>query len=456
MAMDYIEKLNNGQPISKAFTSSRKTQYRDLYIVSARKKEALLHCSEEKKTFLSEWFDHIDDFNNFIYTKVYLGEKYNYIYPNGKLVSPYWSDEMNIMGQALWPISFNGKYNFIKEDGSLLLQDFADGIWTDEDGDNSFIIRLLSTRQYPLEYTYYRLKSDGETQFIGRNTKYDRKPVVDVYSSKSSLSDRLILHRRLFSLTVEDSYGKGLVSDVLEVIKHNVRPVTDLEGISEGNQGSLFSIKKEKLAQHIQYGVAIEKDEFIALPKQTRQGVLPNKEAKPGVLELFVMSQCPYGAMAENKIIEAQKAGKLPEDKDIRVRYIVNYSDKDGFSSLHGSAEWEENIRQLLIAKYYPKKFWKYLEIRNKDYRSSRWDKAMEEAGINSKKIMKKFDTEGVELLKEEAKYTQEYGVNASPSFLWEGKVVLDFGGVAELEGFEFMNPSAPAANGQAVPAGSC
>ena len=250
MAMDYIEKLNNGQPISKVFTSSRKTQYRDLYIVSVRKKEALLHCSEEKKTFLSEWFDHIDDFNNFIYTKVYLGEKYNYIYPNGKLVSPYWSDEMNKMGQALWPISFNGKFNCIKEDGSLLLQDFADGLWIDEEGDNSFIIRMLSTNRYSQEYTYYRLKNDGEIQFIGRNTKYDRKPVVDVYSSKSSLSDRLILHRRLFSLSVEDSYGKGLVSDVLEVIKHNVRPVTDLEGISEGNQGSLFSIKKEKLAEN--------------------------------------------------------------------------------------------------------------------------------------------------------------------------------------------------------------
>lgn len=214
---------------------------------------------------------------------------------------------------------------------------------------------------------------------------------------------------------------------------------------------------REKLAQHIQYGVAIEKGEFIALPKQTRQGVISGKEGKPGVMELFVMSQCPYGAMAENMVIQAQKDGKLPADKELRVRYIVNYTDKEGFSSLHGPAEWEENIRQLLIAKYYPKKFWKYLEIRNKDYRSSRWDKAMEEAGINSKKIMKKFDKEGVELLKEEAKYATEYGINASPSFLWEGKVMLDFGGAAEVEGFEFLNPNAPAAGGQAaVPAGSC
>lgn len=223
----------------------------------------------------------------------------------------------------------------------------------------------------------------------------------------------------------------------------------------------LYILKKtndirQKLDQHIQYGVAIEKDEYILLPKQTNQGVYTDKKAQPKVMDLFVMSQCPYGVMAENLIIQAKKDGKIADDKNIRVRYIVNYSDKEGFSSLHGSGEWEEDIRQLLIAKYYPSKFWKYLEIRNKDYRSSRWDKAMEDAGINVKKIMKKFDTEGIELLKEEAKYSNEYGINASPSFVWEGQVKLDFGGVAALEGFGFMNPNASAGNNNAVPAGSC
>lgn len=224
----------------------------------------------------------------------------------------------------------------------------------------------------------------------------------------------------------------------------------------------LYLIKKTdairaKLEKHLQYGYAQENADYIILPHQTRQGVFNNKTAKPGVMEIFVMSQCPYGVMAENLVIQAQKDGKMPAGKDIRVRYIVNYSDKDGFSSLHGSGEWEENIRQLLIAKYYPEKFWKYLEIRNKDYRSSRWDKAMDEAGINSKKIMKKFDTEGVELLKAEAKYTQEYGINASPSFVWEGKVQLDFGSASEIEGFGFLNPNAAKSGAAAaVPAGSC
>lgn len=220
----------------------------------------------------------------------------------------------------------------------------------------------------------------------------------------------------------------------------------------------LYLIKKTdavraKLEKHLQYGYAQENEDYIILPHQTRTGVYNGKEAKPNVMEIFVMAQCPYGVMAENLVLEAQKNG-VDTAKDVRIRYIVDYSDANGFNSLHGSGEWEEDVRQLLIAKYYPSKFWKYLEIRNKDYRSSRWDKAMEDAGINPKKIMKKFDTEGLELLKQEAKYAKEYGVNASPTFLWEGQVQLDFGSASEIEGFGFLNPNA--AQGAAAPAGSC
>ena len=223
----------------------------------------------------------------------------------------------------------------------------------------------------------------------------------------------------------------------------------------------LYLVKKTKafrtkMEQPLQYGYVQENEDFLILPHQTRQGVYNNKEAKPGVLELFVMSQCPYGVRAEDLVINAQKNGTFPKDKTVRVRYIVDYTADRGFSSLHGSAEWEENVRQLLIAKYYPAKFWKYLEIRNKDYRSSRWDKAMEEAGINVNKIMKKFDSEGLELLKAEAQYTREYGISGSPSLLWEGKVQLGLDSAAQLPGFGFLNPAPSAAGAAAVPAGSC
>ena len=222
----------------------------------------------------------------------------------------------------------------------------------------------------------------------------------------------------------------------------------------------LYLIKKtpdirSKMEKHIQYGYVLENEEYIILPHQTRQGVYTGKTTKPGIMEIFVMSQCPYGVMAENTVIQAKKEGKYPKANDVRIRYIVDYNEAKGFNSLHGSGEWEEDVRQLLIAKYYPTKLWKYLEIRNKDYRSSRWDKAMEDAGINAKKIMKKFDTEGLELLKQEAAYGKEYGVNASPTFLWEGKVQLDFGSASQLEGFGFLNPNAAKPGAQA-PQGSC
>ena len=214
---------------------------------------------------------------------------------------------------------------------------------------------------------------------------------------------------------------------------------------------------REQVAQYIQAGAIVETEEYLVFPGLSSNGVYTNKTAQPGVLEIFVMSQCPYGVMAENLVIEAFKAGKVPADKIIRLRYIVNYNDKNGqFQSLHGSGEWEEDVRQLLIAKYYPTKLWKYLEIRNKDYHSSRWDKAMEEAGINVKKITKKFDTEGLELLKTEAAYGREYAINASPSFLWEGKEKLDFGSVHKKEGFDFLNPAAGRANRGGAPVGSC
>ena len=222
----------------------------------------------------------------------------------------------------------------------------------------------------------------------------------------------------------------------------------------------LYLIKKTdevraKMEIPLKQGIAQETAGYIVLPHQTRTGVYTNKEAINNVMEIFVMSQCPYGVMAENAVIEAKKSGEFPKDKVVKLRYIVNYDPARGFTSLHGSAEWEEDVRQLLIAKYYPKKLWQYLAIRNKDYRSSRWDKAMEEAGIDPKKIAKKFDKEGLELLKAEAAYGEAYGISASPTFLWEGKVLMDFGTAAQIEGFSFLVPS-KARGAAAAPTGSC
>jgi hypothetical protein len=214
------------------------------------------------------------------------------------------------------------------------------------------------------------------------------------------------------------------------------------------------ALTSEKFKEAINAGQLKEhKGQYIVFEKQTKSGVNLKAEKKPNVLELFVMSQCPYGVMAQSRIIEAKKLGRLPDDLIIDVRYIVR-ADNGNFSSLHGPAEWEENVRQLIVKKYYPKKFWKYLEIRNKDYQSSLWDVAAEKAGINPNVFRKRWK-EGLEMLKKEAEYSGASGVGGSPTYLWEGQSSLDqatLGGIPALQGLLTTNASAP----KSAPQGSC
>ena len=217
-------------------------------------------------------------------------------------------------------------------------------------------------------------------------------------------------------------------------------------------------ITEEKFAEPIKYGQVKTNDNFIILEKQTGNGVYVNRKPIPNQLEIFVMSQCPYGVQAESRIIDAMKLDKLPKDVNVNIRYIVNYNDKDNkFDSLHGSAEWEENVRQLIIKKYYPQKFWNYLEIRNKDYKSSLWDEAAEKAGINPK-VFKKYWNEGLEMLKQEAAHSNEYNVSSSPTVIWEGRVVTNMGSLGSLPGFEEMAKTfgGNTNNGGGQPSGSC
>lgn len=213
----------------------------------------------------------------------------------------------------------------------------------------------------------------------------------------------------------------------------------------------------EKFKEPIEKGYLKATDNFIVMEKQTRYGVFADKKAIPNQLELFVMSQCPYGVMAENKIIEAKKAGLIADNIKVKVRYIVSQGrTADTFNSLHGTAEWEEDVRQAIIQSKYPSKFWKYLEEFNKDYRTTRWDAVAQKAGIDPT-IFRTQWKEGLRLVREDMKSTREYNISGSPSFVWEGRVVTDMGGLSSIPGLEGIN-QVPASNGasQQMPQGRC
>ncbi len=146
-------------------------------------------------------------------------------------------------------------------------------------------------------------------------------------------------------------------------------------------------------------------------------------------LEVFVMSQCPYGAMA----LKATKELLDAFGKDINFNIHFIGKEVDGaFESLHGQPEVEENIRQICAAKHYgaKNKYLAYVWCRGSDIRNDDWKSCTgAKTGINAAVIEKcATGEEGKALLSEDIKLANGLGIDASPTWVVNGKE--SFGGI--------------------------
>jgi hypothetical protein len=137
----------------------------------------------------------------------------------------------------------------------------------------------------------------------------------------------------------------------------------------------------------------------------------------PQKLDLFVMSQCPYGAKAMIATNELVKT--FGNDVKVDVHFIGNEQDGQ-LTSMHGPAEVEEDVRELCAEVKYPAnhQFLQYMACRSKDYKSTEWQGCATESGMDPKVIQACFDGEGKALLKKDFAVAQGLGFGASPTFL--------------------------------------
>lgn len=143
----------------------------------------------------------------------------------------------------------------------------------------------------------------------------------------------------------------------------------------------------------------------------------------PKRLDLFVMSQCPYGIKALNAMDEVLKNFK-GSGLEFHVNYIAS-KEADGFKSLHGQGEVDEDIRELCAMKYFAKdnKFMDYINCRNKDIKGDWAACTGKETKIDKAKIEKcSTGDEGKKLLEENIKLGNELQINASPTWLANNK----------------------------------
>jgi hypothetical protein len=169
----------------------------------------------------------------------------------------------------------------------------------------------------------------------------------------------------------------------------------------------------------------------------------PVKSARP-VADLYVMSFCPYGTQAET--IMGPVVDLLKSKADIRIRYITTISGTtvDSVDSLHGPAEAKEDLRQICINKYYPDKFWAYLNTFNSACYPS-WQNAAALVSCEKNTTVAlsidaaRIDTcaqgaEGLTLLKTDETASIKDGATASPMLFING---VQYSGARTPEAFK-------------------
>jgi glutaredoxin len=174
------------------------------------------------------------------------------------------------------------------------------------------------------------------------------------------------------------------------------------------------------------------------VPTQT-----PEKSARP-VVDLYVMSFCPYGTQAET--VMRPVVDLLGAKTDISVRYIttVKGATVDSIDSLHGPAEAKEDLLQLCIMKSDPEKYWDYLKAFNNQcypvwQNTSRLDSCRKNVtlvlGIDLPKIEAcATGAEGLTLVEMDAAESSAIGASASPTLFING---VKYAGARTPEAFK-------------------
>jgi len=137
-------------------------------------------------------------------------------------------------------------------------------------------------------------------------------------------------------------------------------------------------------------------------------------------VDLFVMSQCPHAAQVENVFYMLSQ--RLKDKMKLNLYFIASEDIKGNILSPQGPAEVEEDMRQLAILKFFPDKFWTYINSRNTDYTKPEWKAHAYMADIDARQLESLMDTKGKDLLRENIQKAASLGVNASPTIYINGK----------------------------------
>lgn len=144
------------------------------------------------------------------------------------------------------------------------------------------------------------------------------------------------------------------------------------------------------------------------------------KTDKP-VVDLYVMSFCPYGNKAEDTMLPVYNL--LKSKVDFNVHYIVSVSGSN-VQSLHGQPEVDQNEREACVMKEYGEdKLWSFMTAINANCGSSGscWEAEASKLGIDANKIKSCVSSSGLSLMQANADASDAAGASGSPTLIING-----------------------------------
>jgi hypothetical protein len=142
-------------------------------------------------------------------------------------------------------------------------------------------------------------------------------------------------------------------------------------------------------------------------------------------LEAFVVSYCPYGLQMQRMLSEA--VNNIPALADsITVRYI-GAVEGGSITSMHGTEEATENLRQICIREEQGDKYWSYVSCFMKagdDVAACLAEAAVDTAKLDS---CMSDSSKGLAYAQEDFNLASTYGATGSPTLILNGAEVSEF-----------------------------
>ncbi|MBN2529973.1 MAG: hypothetical protein JXR76_26520 [Deltaproteobacteria bacterium] len=156
----------------------------------------------------------------------------------------------------------------------------------------------------------------------------------------------------------------------------------------------------------------------------TCAGTMGCRKTTERTVELFVMSQCPFGAMALLAMKSVLGAFK-PNEMDFQLHFIATENNGQ-ITSMHGAEEVVEDMRWLCAKSLYPRKYLDFVWCRAADLDNPAFEKCLQ-GKMSARQLSRCVDGEqGKRLLRQDMTLSQSLEIGASPTWIVNGRNIVN------------------------------